>query len=97
LAGRRPRPLAQAASNDDAEVAVFRFTLGNDDLDALVPRIVGVAGATLLVLNHLQGGEPSEAQARGRQALMAIACMLAASVAPCPTTQPAGGKQADMQ
>lgn len=54
---------------------MFRFTLGNDDLDALVPRIVGVAGATLLALNHLFGGEPSEAQARQRRLCgLRVAC-----------------------
>ena len=42
---------------------MFRFTLGSDTADALVPRVVGGLGVTLLAVNHLLGGEPSEAQA----------------------------------
>lgn len=64
---RLPAPPPHAAS-DDAEVAVFRFTLGNDALDALVPRVAGVAGATLLLLNHfLANDAPSDAQASCRR------------------------------
>ena len=61
----RPRRsvAAAAADNSDAEVAVFRFTLGSDVADALVPRVVGGVGAALLLLNHLLGDQPSEAQA----------------------------------
>ena len=60
---QRLRPTA-AADNRDSDVAVFRFTLGNDAADAAVPRVVGVVGAALLVLNHFLGGEEaSEAQA----------------------------------
>lgn len=50
---------------DDLEVAVFRFTLGIPGFDdALIPRVVGVAGAALLVLNHLLSeSTPTDAQA----------------------------------
>lgn len=53
-----------AAANDDAEVAVFRFTLGSDTADAMVPRVVGGVGAALLALNHFLGESPSDAQVR---------------------------------
>ena len=63
-----------AADNRDSDVAVFRFTLGNDAADALVPRVVGTVGAALLVLNHFLGGQPaSDAQA---SALPAFCCLL---------------------
>ena len=71
-AARRPPPLrrlrrgvAAAAADDESEVAVFRFTLGNDAADALVPRVVGGVGAAALLLNHVLSGEAaSEAQVR---------------------------------
>lgn len=64
-AGQRRRSVgAAAADGGDSEVAVFRFTLGSDAADALVPRVVGGVGAALLLLNHLLGSDqPSEAQA----------------------------------
>ncbi len=65
VAAARPRRsvAVAAADNSDAEVAVFRFTLGSDAADALVPRVVGGVGAALLLLNHLLGDQPSDAQA----------------------------------
>mmetsp|Transcript_12653 Transcript_12653/g.25401 ORF Transcript_12653/g.25401 Transcript_12653/m.25401 type:complete len:301 (-) Transcript_12653:1512-2414(-) len=48
------------ASNEDVELAVFRFTLGIPGFDdALIPRVVGVVGACLLVANHIISGESS--------------------------------------
>lgn len=62
---RRGRTTTAAAA-DDSEVAVFRFTLGSDAADEMVPRVVGTAGAVLLLLNHVLSGEAaSEAQASG--------------------------------
>lgn len=60
-----------AAANDDAEVAVFRFTLGSDAADAMVPRVVGGVGAALLALNHFLGEAPSDAQVWRAQGLRA--------------------------
>ena len=53
---------------EDADVAVFRFTLGIPGFDdALIPRAVGALGAAALVANHVLGaGAPSAAQVRGR-------------------------------
>jgi len=43
-------------TSDDLDVAVFRFTLGIPGFDdALVPRVVGAAGAALLAINHFLG------------------------------------------
>jgi hypothetical protein len=43
-------------TSDDLDVAVFRFTLGIPGFDdALVPRVVGAAGAVLLAINHFLG------------------------------------------
>lgn len=48
------------ASNEDVELAVFRFTLGIPGFDdALIPRVVGVLGACLLLINHVVSGESS--------------------------------------
>lgn len=72
-AARPRRSLAVAAAdNSDAEVAVFRFTLGSDAADALVPRVVGGVGAALLLLNHLLGDQPSEAQASSCSCLVLV-------------------------
>lgn len=56
---------------DDLDVAVFRFTLGIPGFDdALIPRVVGVVGALLLVLNHfLSDSSPTDAQVRSNAAL----------------------------
>lgn len=69
---RAGRPVRIAAAADDSEVAVFRFTLGNDTADALVPRVVGGVGAAALLLNHLLSSDaPSEAQVKlGQQILL---------------------------
>ena len=58
--------IPRAAQQDD-DFAVFRFTLGIpgfDDED--IPRVVGIVGAALLVVNHLASSNPSEAQVRSR-------------------------------
>ena len=50
------------AGAEDADIAVFRFTLGIPGFnDALLPRVVGIFGAALLVANHLsnQGAAPA--------------------------------------
>ena len=57
------RPAA-AADSSESDVTVFRFTLGNDEADALVPRVVGGLSAAALLLNHLLAdAAPSDAQA----------------------------------
>jgi hypothetical protein len=66
------------AGGDDPDLAVFRFTLGIPGFDdALIPRVVGVAGAALLLLNHLLAeGSPSAAQGRA-EALGAVLAAVA--------------------
>ena len=59
---------------------MFRFTLGNDEVDRQVPRIVGSLGGVLLVVNHLLSPSPTEAQARTE----AIGAVLAAVCAAAP-------------
>ena len=89
---RRPllaRPAA--AAGDDAEVAVFRFTLGSDAADALVPRVVGGVGAAALVVNHLLGGEPSEAQVRACAVGKQLAWVGRCSAAGIPAARCTGG------
>ena len=51
-------------ADDDVDVTVFRFTLGIAGFDdALIPRVVGVLGAALLLLNHIiSDGLASDAQ-----------------------------------
>ena len=50
----RPR----ATDDDDVELAVFRFTLGIPGFDdALIPRVVGLVGSFMLLLNHALSGE----------------------------------------
>lgn len=66
------------AAGDD-EFAVFRFTLGIpgfDDQD--IPRVVGLLGASLLVLNHLSSTNLSDAQSRTE---VIGGCLAAACVA----------------
>ena len=54
------------AGIEDAEIAVFRFTLGIPGFDdALIPRVVGSLGAALLIANHLSDpAQATDAQAR---------------------------------
>ena len=54
------------AGIEDAEIAVFRFTLGIPGFDdALIPRVVGSLGASLLIANHLSDpAQATDAQAR---------------------------------
>ena len=48
-----------AARDDDIEVAVFRFTLGIPGFDdALIPRVVGIIGASLVLINHVLSPQP---------------------------------------
>ena len=53
------------AGVEDADIAVFRFTLGIPGFnDALLPRLVGILGAALLMANHLSDqGTATAAQA----------------------------------
>lgn len=51
-------------AKQEDEVAVFRFTLGSNELDEQVPRIIGTIGAILLVVNHVFSNSPTEAQLR---------------------------------
>jgi hypothetical protein len=58
---------------------VFRFTLGIpgfDDQD--IPRVIGLLGTSLLVVNHLSGASPSEAQTRTELigGVLAAACVV---------------------
>ncbi len=42
------------AGFEDTDIAVFRFTLGIPGFDdALIPRVVGLLGASLILLNHV--------------------------------------------
>lgn len=39
---------------EETDIAVFRFTLGIPGFDdALIPRVVGILGAALILLNHV--------------------------------------------
>jgi hypothetical protein len=45
---------------EETDIAVFRFTLGIPGFDdALIPRVVGILGAVLLIVNHVL--DPSDA------------------------------------
>lgn len=56
----KSRRVDVGASNEDVELAVFRFTLGIPGFDdALIPRVMGVVGACLLILNHAISGQSS--------------------------------------
>lgn len=49
-------------------MAVFRFTLGIPGFeDRFIPRVVGAAGAALLVVNHVLGAQPAPAAQVGRK------------------------------
>ena len=74
-----PRRRTTTRAADDDEFAVFRFTLGIpgfDDQD--IPRVIGLLGTSLLVVNHLSGASPSEAQARTELigGVLAAACVV---------------------
>jgi hypothetical protein len=59
---RTQRPRAFNDDND-VELAVFRFTLGIPGFDdALIPRVVGIVGITLLLLNHVLSGNAGGSQ-----------------------------------
>ncbi|KAK9809926.1 hypothetical protein WJX72_001835 [[Myrmecia] bisecta] len=71
------------AADNELDIAVFRFTLGIPGFDdALVPRVVGLLGAVLLLLNNVFGPVPSGAQARAEAlgALLAAMCMATPAV-----------------
>ena len=70
-------PLVARAQQDD-DMAVFRFTLGNEDLDNQVPRIVGGLAAVALTVNHLTSGYVSDAQQTSEYigAFLAFVCLL---------------------
>lgn len=53
------RSIRAAAGDDDIEVAVFRFTLGIPGFDdSLIPRVVGIIGASLMLINHALSPQP---------------------------------------
>lgn len=59
------------AGAEDADIAVFRFTLGIPGFDdALIPRVVGVLGAALLIANHLSDQTQATAAQAGLIASM---------------------------
>ena len=59
------------AGSEDADIAVFRFTLGIPGFDdALIPRVVGVLGAALLIANHLSDQTQATAAQAGLIASM---------------------------
>ncbi|GFR42980.1 hypothetical protein Agub_g3979 [Astrephomene gubernaculifera] len=66
--------------DEDIDVAVFRFTLGIKGFDdRLIPRVVGLAIAALLALNHVAGAQPTpDAQLRSEWLglLLAVMCVL---------------------
>lgn len=70
-----------AAGDDDMELAVFRFTLGIPGFDdALIPRVVGILGGALLLLNHIMSVQPvSGAQTRVEVLGAALAAIAIAS------------------
>ena len=46
--------IPRSSSDENVELAVFRFTLGIPGFDdSLIPRVVGILGAGVLLLNHL--------------------------------------------
>ena len=62
---------------------MFRFTLGIPGVDdAVIPRVVGLAGAALLWANHSLSIAPSAAQGRAELlgALLAAACVVVPSL-----------------
>lgn len=62
---RSERELCRRALNDDSDVelAVFRFTLGIPGFDdSLIPRVAGIVGIALLLLNHALSGSPGGSQ-----------------------------------
>ena len=57
--------MAHRAVNDDSDVelAVFRFTLGIPGFDdALIPRVAGIVGIVLLLVNHVLSGDVGSSQ-----------------------------------
>jgi hypothetical protein len=61
---RRVLPTVKAVQQED-EFAIFRFTLGIPGFeDEDIPKVVGLLGAALLVVNHLASANPSDAQVR---------------------------------
>jgi len=61
-----------AAGDDEVELAVFRFTLGIPGFDdALVPRVAGILGIFLILLNHVLSPVPT-AGAQSRVELLGV-------------------------
>eukprot|EP00803_Ostreobium_quekettii_P011556 evm.model.scf_418.15 EVM.evm.TU.scf_418.15 scf_418:74193-77266(+) len=70
--------------DEELDVAVFRFTLGIPGFDdSLTPRVVGILGAVLLLINHIFAGEsPSLAQMRAEAlgVILSSVCIAAPSI-----------------
>lgn len=76
---------AAARGDDDIELAVFRFTLGIPGFDdSLIPRVVGLLGSFLILINHILSPQPvSDPQTRTE----AIGAFLSAVAIAAPTLQ----------
>ncbi|CAG9463416.1 unnamed protein product [Pedinophyceae sp. YPF-701] len=69
----------RAAADEETDVAVFRFTLGSEDIDNQVPRAVGLLGTAALFANHASSAiiAPSQSFAEAVGAVLAVMCVVA--------------------
>ncbi|KAK9822186.1 hypothetical protein WJX81_008371 [Elliptochloris bilobata] len=94
-----PMHVWRGFGGEEADVAVFRFTLGIPGFDdAQIPRVVGAVGAALLAANHVcAAGKPSPAQSRAEAlgaVLAAVACVTPALEARLREAVPGRGRAA---
>jgi len=77
-----PHPPAARSAQEEADITAFRFTLGNEDWDNAVPRVVGVLAGAALVANHVSAGNVSPAQETSEAigAVLAALCLAMPSV-----------------
>jgi hypothetical protein len=94
--------IPRSSSDEDVELAVFRFTLGIPGFDdSLIPRVVGVLVAGVLLLNHLSS---SGTAGQPQVVTEALGMILAAIGVTAPTLQkvieestPGKGRKAPVQ
>lgn len=83
-AHRRQHTCAAAGQDSDAEFAVFRFTLGIPGFDDdQIPRVIGLFGAALLVINHLAAGAyttPAQGRTEALGAVVSAVCIATPSM-----------------